>query len=147
MRFGCALSLPTLEWVSSFSWSAASAPMNGTVKSLRKGGTRQPVTNPMSLGYSTVCGSPWEHSCNKDVTFLPGQSALLNPFAQCCIFLGEKKANTGKLRDRNCFQTSLYSAFQLCFTVNCPVYAVDYLDASCVWASSVCYLVDVLCQD
>lgn len=86
MRFGCVLFSPTLEWVLSFSWSAASAPTNGTVKSLRKGGTRQPVTSPMSLGYSTACGSPWEPSCSKDVTFLQGESALLNPFAQCHIY-------------------------------------------------------------
>lgn len=91
MKFGCALCLPTLEWVSSFSWSAASAPMNGTVKSLRKGGTRQPVTNLMSLEYSTACGFPWEPSCSKDVTFLPGQSAPFNPFAQCYISLGKSK--------------------------------------------------------
>lgn len=131
MKFGCALCLPTLELVSSFSWSAASAPTNGTVKSLRKGETRQPVINPMSLEYSTACGSPWEPSCSKDVTSPPGQSALFSLFAQCHIFLDKSKMLKKKSRVRNYLQTSLYSVLQLCLTINHLLHAVAYLDASC----------------
>lgn len=144
MKFGCALCLPTLELVSSFSWSAASAPTNGTVKSLRKGETRQPVINPMSLEYSTACGSPWEPSCSKDVTSPPGQSALFSLFAQCHIFLDKSKMlkkiqGLGiicRLLCTQCFNYALPS------TICCMLWLI--------WmhpASSVFYLADVLCQD
>lgn len=127
MRSGCALYSPTLEWASFSSWSAASAPTNGTVKSLRKGETRPPVTSPMSLGYSTACGSPWEPSCSKGVTSLPGQSALIT-FTQCHIY-------TWGVSDSNFFQTLLYLVlnYALLSTVHCMLWRIwTHLDQVCL---------------
>ncbi len=73
-RSGCALCSPTSAWAWCSSWSAASARMSGTPRSPRRAPTVCLATSPpMSLGSSTVSGSPLEPSCSRVATSRPGQ--------------------------------------------------------------------------